>query len=62
MIGQKMLIEKLIERGIRQKFKILVGGAPVSKKWVKEIGADGSAENAVSAVKLAKKVLGVLEG
>ena len=59
MLGQKRVIEGLEERGIRDKFKVLIGGAPISKKWVDEIGADGSAENAVSAVKLARKVLNV---
>jgi len=58
MIGQKKLIDQLKEKKLRDKFKILIGGAPISKKWVEEIGADGSAENAVSAVKLARKVLG----
>ena len=57
MVGQKKLIEDLKEKGIRDKFKILIGGAPVSKNWVEEIGADGTAENAVSAVKLAKKLV-----
>ena len=58
MIGQKTLIEKLKEKGIRDKFKVLIGGAPVTKNWMDEIGADGTAENAVSAVKLAKKLVG----
>ncbi len=59
MVGQKRLIDQLVERKIRDKFKVLIGGAPVSKKWVEEIGADGTAENAVSAVKLARKLLGL---
>ena len=59
MIGQKRLIDQLEERKIRDKFKILIGGAPVSKKWVEDIGADGTAENAVSAVKLARQLLGL---
>ncbi|TET79404.1 MAG: dimethylamine corrinoid protein 3 [Candidatus Heimdallarchaeota archaeon] len=59
MVGQKKLINQLKEKKLRDKFKILIGGAPISKKWVEEIGADGSAENAISAVKLARKVLGI---
>ncbi len=59
MVGQKRLIDNLKKRNIRDKYKILIGGAPVSRKWVEEIGADGSAENAVSAVKLARKLLEV---
>lgn len=58
MVGQKTLIDELKTRGIRDKFKVLIGGAPVSKHWVEEIGADGSAENAIAAVKLAKKLIG----
>jgi len=57
MMGSKRLIDLLIEKGIRKKFKVLVGGAPVTKKWTEDIGADGTAENAISAVKLAKKLL-----
>ncbi|MBK5115260.1 MAG: corrinoid protein [Candidatus Heimdallarchaeota archaeon] len=57
MMGSKRLIDLLIEKGIRDKFKVLVGGAPVTKKWTDDIGADGTAENAISAVKLAKKLL-----
>jgi len=59
MVGQKSLIDQLKERNLRDKFKVLIGGAPISSQWVEEIGADGSAENAVSAVKLARKVLGI---
>ncbi len=58
MIGQRKLIEELKERNIRDRFKVLLGGAPVTKQWVQDIGADGTAENAVSATKLAKKLLG----
>ena len=59
MIGQKTLIEKLKQQNIRDRFKVLLGGAPVSKNWVEEIGADGTADNAISAVKLTRKVLGI---
>ncbi|MHA1220732.1 MAG: cobalamin B12-binding domain-containing protein, partial [Candidatus Heimdallarchaeota archaeon] len=58
MVGQKKLIDLLVERNIRDKFKIMIGGAPVTTQWVEEINADGTAENAVSAVKLAKKLIG----
>ena len=57
MVGQKKLIDTLKERNIREKFKVLLGGAPVSKRWVEEIGADGTADNAISAVKLARKLM-----
>ena len=58
MVGQKTLIDELVKQNLRDRFKVLLGGAPVSKNWVKEIGADGTAENAISAVKLAKELLG----
>ena len=57
MVGQKKLIDELKKRNLRDKFKVLIGGAPVSKTWVDEIGADGTAENAISAVKLAKQLI-----
>ena len=58
MVGQKTLIDELVKQNLRDRFKVLLGGAPVSKNWVKEIGADGTAENAISAVKLARELLG----
>jgi len=49
---------KLMEAtGDRDRFKVLVGGAPVTPEFAKEIGADGTAENAVAAVQLAQKLL-----
>ena len=59
MVGQKKIIELLKERGIRDKIKVLVGGAPVSQRWADEIGADGFGQNAVAAVKTAKRLVGV---
>ena len=58
MTNQKRLIGMLRDRGLRDKYKVLVGGAPASRKWAEEIGADGYAENAVAAVKLAKSLAG----
>ncbi|MHA1730009.1 MAG: cobalamin B12-binding domain-containing protein [Promethearchaeota archaeon] len=57
MVGQKKLIDILKQKGIRNKFKVILGGAPVTSKWVKESGADGYAENAVESVKLAKLLI-----
>jgi trimethylamine corrinoid protein len=56
MVNQKRFIALLKERRLRAKYKVLVGGAPASQKWADEIGADGYAENAVAAVKLAKSL------
>jgi len=57
MLGQRRFIEMLKARNLAGRFKVLVGGAPVTRKWANEIGADGYAENAVAAVKLASDIL-----
>jgi len=57
MTGQKAVIEKLKEEKIRDKVKVVVGGAPVDQKWAEEIGADGYGEDAISAVEVIKKLL-----
>lgn len=56
MEGQKEVIKKLNEMGLRDKFKIIVGGAPTSQRWAEKIGADGYGENAVDAVKRIKEI------
>ncbi len=56
---QKEVIEELEKEGHRNKFKVIVGGAPITRDWVKTIGADGYSEDAVSAVAIAKQLLGV---
>ncbi len=58
MTNQRRLIGLLRDKGLRDKYKVLVGGAPASRKWADEIGADGYAENAVAAVKLARTMIG----
>ena len=57
MPGMESLIRKLVEAGLRDKVKVLVGGAPVTQKFSDEIGADGFADNASSAVDLVKSLL-----
>ena len=59
MTGQKAVIEALDDVGLRPKVKVIVGGAPVTRSWAEEIGADGYSEDAMSAVALAKKLVGV---
>ena len=58
MVHQKDVIEALEDIGIRSKVKVMVGGAPVTKEWVKQIGADGYSEDAIGAIKVAKQLLG----
>jgi len=57
MRGQKSVVETLEREGLRSSAYIIVGGAPVTRKWVEEIGADGYAKDAVSAVALVKSLL-----
>lgn len=59
MVHQKDVIEALEDLGIRDKVKVMVGGAPVTQEWVKQIGADGYSEDAIGAAKIAKQLLGV---
>jgi corrinoid protein of di/trimethylamine methyltransferase len=56
MLGQKKVIESLKAKNLRQKFIVLVGGAPANQRWAEEIGADGYAENAMIAVKVARNL------
>ncbi len=59
MVKQREVIEELEKEGLRNKLKVIVGGAPVTREWVSTIGADGYSEDAIGAVMLAKKLLGV---
>lgn len=54
MPAQKDIIKLLEEEGIRNQFKVIFGGSPVSEAWVRSIGADGYAESATEVVALAK--------
>jgi corrinoid protein of di/trimethylamine methyltransferase len=58
MVKQREVIETLEKENIRGKFKIMVGGAPVTRDWVQKIGADGYSEDAIGAVNIAKQLLG----
>jgi len=55
----KEVIDALEKAGIRQRVKVMVGGAPVSQGFADEIGADGYSDNANTAVQVAKQLLGV---
>lgn len=59
MPNQKKTIEALEAAGLRDKVKVMVGGAPTTRAWAEEIGADGYAEDAIEAVATAKSILGV---
>jgi corrinoid protein of di/trimethylamine methyltransferase len=51
------LIEALESAGLRDRFKVLVGGGPVTEEWAKKIGADGYGRDAAEAVKAAKELM-----
>lgn len=57
MPAQRDIITLLKEEGIRDQFKCMFGGAPVSPEWVESIGADAYAENAAEAVAKAKELM-----
>jgi 5-methyltetrahydrofolate--homocysteine methyltransferase len=57
MMAQKETIDALKEAGIRDKVKVLIGGAPVTESFAKEIEADGYAGDAASAAQVAKAFL-----
>lgn len=56
---QKDIVEALKKEGLRERVKVMVGGAAVSAEWAEQIGADGYAPNAAVAVELAKKFMGI---
>jgi corrinoid protein of di/trimethylamine methyltransferase len=57
MREQKGVIEAVKKEGLRDRVKIIVGGAPVSEHWAREIGADGYGANAEMAVQLVRKLV-----
>ena len=53
--GMKLVIDTLKEQGLRDTVKVIIGGAPVDKKFADSIGADGYGKDAAQAVELARK-------
>jgi corrinoid protein of di/trimethylamine methyltransferase len=58
LLEQKRLIDSLVEAGLRDKVKVMVGGAPVTENFAKEISADGYASDAIAAVDVARTLIG----
>src|SRR5438552_1121044 len=54
---QRGVVEGLDRAQLRPRVKIIVGGAPVTRKWAEEIGADGYGKDAVGAAALAKSLV-----
>ncbi|MCX5907129.1 MAG: cobalamin-dependent protein [Deltaproteobacteria bacterium] len=58
MLGQRQFMGMLKEKGLREKVKVIVGGAPVSQAWADEIGADAYGADAVDGKKKIDALLG----
>lgn len=58
MIFMPELIKQLGERGMRDRFKVMVGGAPVVRSWAKEIGSDGYGRTTNEAIDEADRLVG----
>jgi len=61
MDGMREVIQLLSDAGERERFKVIVGGGPISQGFADRIGADGYAANAAEAVKLAKRLVAPVE-
>jgi dimethylamine corrinoid protein len=57
MDGMDMVIKILKEEGIRDQYKVIVGGGPISQNFADQIGADGYSRNATEAVKLVRRLV-----
>jgi corrinoid protein of di/trimethylamine methyltransferase len=57
MGGQQAVIAALERAGLRPKVKVIIGGAPVTRQWAEQIGADGYGKDAVGSVALVKHLL-----
>lgn len=57
MIRQRDLVNAFTRDGLRERVKILIGGAPVTPDWAEKIGVDGYADNAVEGVRVGKRLI-----
>ncbi len=57
MPSQGEIVEFLKEKGIREKYHVILGGAPVTREWVEECGADSWGENAGVTVEILERVM-----
>ena len=62
MTYQKDVIDYLKEKGLRDKFIVLVGGGPVNEEWAEQIGADGTSDSATGAVEVATRLISNKKG
>jgi corrinoid protein of di/trimethylamine methyltransferase len=59
MLNQEVVIEALKEAGLRDRVKVMIGGAPTGPDWAEEIRADAYADNANEAVRVARSLVGL---
>ena len=59
MPGMKEVVDMLKKEGLKDKVKVMIGGGPISQAYCEQINADGYAVNAIGAVSLAKKLVGM---
>jgi 5-methyltetrahydrofolate--homocysteine methyltransferase len=59
MPSMQSTINALMEKNLRDKIKVMIGGAPVTQEYAKQIGADGYARDASAAVRVAAELAGV---
>ncbi len=57
MVNMETAIKAFEADGIRQSVKVIIGGAPLTHKYAKDIGADGYAEDATTAMEIAKELI-----
>jgi 5-methyltetrahydrofolate--homocysteine methyltransferase len=57
MVKMKTTIDYLYERGLRDKLKVIIGGAPITSEFADQIGADGFAADASRAVSVGKLLI-----
>lgn len=59
MDNMGVIIQGLVDQGLRDRFKVMIGGGPISAKFAQQIGADAYSANATEAVEVAKSLMGV---
>lgn len=57
MVRQREVIEAMDKKGLRNRTRVMVGGAPVTQDWVQKIEADGYSEDAIGAVNMARNLM-----
>lgn len=62
MVNMEAVVKLLAQRGLRQRFRVIVGGSPISKAYADRIGADGYSRDAIGAADLVKRLVSAPAG